>query len=58
VDDSNIKEALQKRKKNGGCGMWKNVGIPFMYKNHKDKLSDEDITWYEENLSYKKEDMK
>ena len=54
MDDGNIKKALQKRKKNGGCSMWKSVGIPFMYKHHKDKLSDKEITWYEENiLGYK-----
>ena len=50
MDDNSIRNALQKRKKNGGCGMWKNVGIPLMYKNHRDKLSKEEIDWHEENI--------
>ena len=45
-----IKKALKERKKRGGCGMWKNVGIPYMYKHYRDKLTEEEINWYENKI--------
>ena len=50
MDINDIKKSLQKRRKNGGCSMWRSIGIPFMYKNHKDKLTDEEISWYENKV--------
>ena len=51
MDVNSIKKSLEKRRQKGGCGMWKNVGIPFMYKYHKNKLSNEEISLYEKKQS-------
>jgi len=32
---------------NGGCSMWKNVGIEYLYRTNKDELYDFEIEWYE-----------
>ena len=45
-----IQKKLEERKKRGGCGMWKTTGIPFMYKNYKNKLTEDEINWYKENI--------
>ena len=46
----NIKQALQTRRLKGGCGMWQNVGIPYLYKHHKDKLLPFEVEWYEKKI--------
>ena len=54
MNDNSIKDDLKKRRKNGGCGMWKNIGIHLMYKNYRYKLSKEEIDYYEEIFANKK----
>ena len=55
LDD--IKKALKKRRMKGGCGMWRNVGIPYMYKHHRDQLHDFEKDWYEKKLGIDKKDV-
>ena len=50
MKSDSLNKSLKERREKGGCGMWKSVGIPFMYKNHKDKLSDQEIAWYENKI--------
>jgi hypothetical protein len=40
---------LHNRRLNGGCSMWKDVGIEYLYKHDKDKLYSFEIEWYEKN---------
>lgn len=49
-----IKQQLNQRRKDGGCGMWRNVAIPYLYKNDKSKLYNYEIEWYENELSKRK----
>ena len=48
-DLKKIKNALHNRRLQGGCGMWQNVGIPFLYKTNKDSLYPMEVDWYEKN---------
>ena len=45
-----IQQQLNQRRKDGGCSMWKNVGIEYLYKNDKSKLFDYEVEWYENNV--------
>jgi len=49
-----IKQQLNQRRKDGGCGMWRNVAIPYLYKNDKSNLYNYEIEWYENELSKRK----
>ena len=49
-----IKQALHQRRMNGGCGMWKTTGIPYLYKHHRDQLYDFEVEWYEKQLGIDK----
>ena len=46
-DLDDVKKSLKSRRENGGCSMWKKVGIPFLYKHNKDHLTNKEIQWYE-----------
>ena len=48
MNDKSIKNSLKERKKRGGCGMWKSVGIPYMYKHYKEQLTKDDIDFIEQ----------
>ena len=48
MNDKSIKNSLKERKKRGGCGMWKIVGIPYMYKHYKEQLTKDDIDFIEQ----------
>ncbi len=42
-----LSNLLHHRRMNGGCSMWKNVGIEYLYRTNKDELYDFEIEWYE-----------
>ena len=44
-----LSHLLHKRRLNGGCSIWKDIGIEYLYRNDKDKLYDFEIEWYEKN---------
>ena len=45
-----LSNQLHQRRLNGGCSMWRDVGIEYLYKTHKDELYDFEIEWYEKNF--------
>ena len=45
-----LSNLLHHRRMNGGCSMWKNVGIEYLYRTNKDELYDFEIEWYEKNF--------
>lgn len=49
-----IKQALKQRRLNGGCGMWKTTGIPYLYKHHRNQLYDFEREWYEKKVGIDK----
>ena len=42
-----LSNLLHHRRMNGGCSMWKNVGIEYLYRTNRDELYDFEIEWYE-----------
>jgi hypothetical protein len=50
VEIETLSNQLHNRRLNGGCSMWRNVGIEYLYKTHKDELYDFEIEWYEKNF--------
>ena len=51
-----LSNQLHQRRLNGGCSMWRDVGIEYLYKTNKDELYDFEKEWYEKNFGSKDDD--
>ncbi len=50
-ETNKIKQSLHKRRLKGGCGMWRYVGIPYLYHTKQKKhLYPFEIKWYEDEM--------
>jgi hypothetical protein len=45
-----LSKQLHRRRLSGGCSLWRNIGIEYLYKTNKEELYDFEIEWYEKNF--------